>query len=144
MAQDGVWFGVLGPTEVRVGETAMTLGTPKQRAVLAMLVLHRNRTVGTDELITAAWGESPPGGAPSTLHTYVSNLRRLMTEPGVDPQRILARAAPGYRLSVPDSDCDVGRFITERTKGVEAAAGARFEEASGHFAAALALSLIHI
>jgi SARP family transcriptional regulator, regulator of embCAB operon len=138
MAQDGVWFGILGPSEMRVGETIVALGTPKQRAVLAMLVLHRNRIVGTDELINAAWGEGPPRGAPSTLHTYVSNLRRLMIEPGIDPHRVLARAAPGYRLSVPDSDCDVGRFIAERTKGVHAAADARFEQASDHFSAALA------
>ncbi len=138
MAQEGVWFGILGPTEMRVGETVATLGTPKQRAVLAMLVLHRNRVVATDELISAAWGEEPPKGASSTLHTYVSNLRRLISGPGVDPQKVLARAAPGYRLSVPDGDCDVGRFIAERTKGVHAAAEARFEEASGHFTAALA------
>ncbi|WNG94326.1 BTAD domain-containing putative transcriptional regulator [Mycobacterium sp. ITM-2016-00318] len=138
MAQEGVWFGILGPSEVRVADTIVALGTPKQRAVLAMLVLHRNRTVGTDELINAAWGDGAPRGAPSTLHTYVSNLRRLITGPGVDPHKTLTRAAPGYRLSVPDSDCDVGRFITERTKGVRAASDAHFEEASSHFTAALA------
>jgi SARP family transcriptional regulator, regulator of embCAB operon len=48
-------FGVLGPLRVSVDDTAVSLGTPKQRAVLAMLVINRNRPVAIDSLITGAW-----------------------------------------------------------------------------------------
>lgn len=138
MAQDTVRCGILGPVEMHVGETVVPLGTPKQRAVLAMLVIYRNRPVGIDELISAAWEMRPPKGARATLHTYISNLRRLITGPEVDAHAILASAPPGYRLALPDNDCDLGRFIAERSNGVRAAAGGRFEQASRHFSAALA------
>ena len=46
--------------------------------------------------------------------------------------------APGYRLSVPDADCDLGRFIIEKNVSVKAAAAGNFEQASRHMSAALA------
>ena len=46
-------FGVLGPLEMKIDQALVPLGTPKQRAVLAMLVINRNRPVGVDTLITA-------------------------------------------------------------------------------------------
>ena len=138
MAQGHVRFGILGPCEMRVGDAVVPLGTPKQRAFLAMLVIRRNRAVGIDELLTAVWDDSPPSGARATLHTYVFNLRRLMAAPGIDTRAILASAPPGYRLSVPDSDFDLGRFISMRSSGMHAVADGRFEQASQYFSAALA------
>src|SRR5262245_56649961 len=137
MAQGGVRFGVLGPVEMRVGDTLVPLGAPKQRAILALLVIHRNRTVEVDELLSAAWKDSPPAGARATLHTYVSNLRRLMDGSTIDAHAVLTKATQGYRLSVPDNDFDLGRFALERSNGVQAAADGRFEQASRHFSAAL-------
>ena len=118
--------------------TQVPLGTPKQRAVLAMLVMNRNRPVGVESLITAAWEQWPPPGARASLHSYVSNLRRLLDGAGVAGRTALPSAPPGYRLNVPDSDCDIGRFIINKTAGVQAAAAGRFEEASRHLSAALA------
>jgi DNA-binding SARP family transcriptional activator len=68
----------------------------------------------------------------------VSNLRRLLDDAGIDPHTVLASAAPGYRLTVADVDCDLGRFSTEKTVGIRAAAAGRFEQASSHLSAALA------
>jgi len=51
---------------------------------------------------------------------------------------VLAAAPPGYRLTIPENSCDLGRFIVEKTAGVRAAAVGRFEEASRHLSAALA------
>jgi DNA-binding SARP family transcriptional activator len=50
---------------------------------------------------------------------------------------VLAAAPPGYRLSIPDDACDIGRFIAEKTAGVHAAAASRFEQAGKHLSAAL-------
>jgi DNA-binding SARP family transcriptional activator len=103
-----------------------------------MLLVNRNRPVAIDSLINAAWGERPPPEARAGLHSYVSNLRRLLSNVGVEPRAVLVSAPPGYRLSVPDAACDLGRFIIEKTAGVQAAAVGRFEEASRRLSAALA------
>ncbi len=113
-------FGLLGPLEMSIDGTRVPLGTPKQRAVLAMLVINRNRPVGVDTLITALWEEWPPPGARASIHSYVSNLRKLLGGAGLDPRVVLAAAPPGYRLSIPDNTCDLGRFIAEKTAGVHA------------------------
>ena len=76
--------------------------------------------------------------ARASIQSYVSNLRRLLDEAGIDPRTVLASAPPGYRLTVADADCDLGRFITEKTAGIHAAAAGRFEQASSHLSAALA------
>lgn len=117
--------------------TLVPLGAPKQRAVLAMLVINRNRPVSVDSLINAVWGAWPAPAARASIQSYVSNLRRLLGSVGVDPHAVLASAPPGYRLSAADADCDLGRFITEKTAGVHAAAAGRFEDASRHLSAAL-------
>ncbi|GAB3037466.1 BTAD domain-containing putative transcriptional regulator [Mycobacterium bourgelatii] len=138
MTAQSLGFGVLGTLEMRVGDTTIALGTPKQRAVLAVLVLRRNTTVGMDTLIDAAWEQSPPAGARATLHSYISNLRRVLTRAGIDPRPVLVNVAHGYRLSVSDEHCDVGRFAAEKDAGFSAAAAGRFELASRHLSAALA------
>ncbi|EUA12702.1 transcriptional regulatory family protein [Mycobacterium kansasii 732] len=85
-------FGLLGPLEMSIDNALVPTGTPKQRAVLAMLVINRNRPVGVDALITALWEEWPPSGARASIHSYVSNLRKLLSGAGVDPRAILAAA----------------------------------------------------
>ena len=131
-------FGLLGPLEMSVDGALVPLGTPKQRAVLAMLLMNRNSPVGVDRLITALWEGWPPSGARASIHSYVSNLRKLLSGVGIDPRAVLAAAPPGYRLSIPENTCDLGRFIVEKTAGVHAAAAGRFEQASRHLSAALA------
>jgi DNA-binding SARP family transcriptional activator len=138
VVETGLGFGVLGPLQMSVNGTIVPLGTPKQRAVLAMLVINRNRPISLASLVSAAWEDRPPPEARTSLHSYVSNLRRLLATAGVEPRTVLASAAPGYRLSVPDAACDLGRFIIEKTTGVQAAAAGRFEQASDHLSAALA------
>jgi DNA-binding SARP family transcriptional activator len=131
-------FGVLGPLLVTVAGTPVAVGTPKQRAVLAMLLINRNRAVGQDSLIDATWDQSPVAAARTSIHSYVSNLRGVLGKAGVDPYAVLASARPGYRLNVADGDCDLDRFIADKTAGMRAAASGKFEQASGHLSAALA------
>jgi SARP family transcriptional regulator, regulator of embCAB operon len=138
MGNAGLNFGVLGPLQVTANGNPVPLGAPKQRAVLAMLVLNRNRPVSVESLINAVWDQSPAPAARTSIHSYVSNLRRLLGGVGYDPNKVLVSAPPGYQLSVPDADCDLGRFITEKNAGVHAAAAGRFEDASSSLSAALA------
>src|SRR5271155_5565586 len=134
----GLQFGVLGPLQLIADGNPVPLGAPKQRAVLAMLVINRNRPLSVDSLINAVWDQLPVPAARASIHSYVSRLRGLIGAAGLDANHVLASAPPGYQLSVDDANCDLGRFITEKTAGVHAAAAGRFEQASNHLSAALA------
>jgi DNA-binding SARP family transcriptional activator len=138
MGQTRLTFGLLGPLQMTVAGKPATLGTPKQRAVLAMLLINRNRVVATDALIDAAWDHSPVPAARASVHTYMSSLRRLLDSADGDGRTVLASAPPGYRLTVADGNCDLDRFVNAKTAGIHAAAAGRFEEASGHLSSALA------
>lgn len=131
-------FCVLGPLEVSVDRQPLPLGRPKQRAVLALLLINRNRPVQSDSIIDAIWGDSAQADATHNLHVYVANLRKILGSAGLDPRTVLASARPGYRLNVPDLACDLGRFTTEKAAGVQAAAAGRFGQASDRLSAALA------
>ncbi|GGM35516.1 BTAD domain-containing putative transcriptional regulator [Dactylosporangium sucinum] len=103
---------VLGPVEVLDDGVPVDAGTPKQRAILAALVLHRPRAVAVDALIDLVWGDDPPPSPLSSLHGYVSGLRRV-----VEPRRaarerasVLVTVPPGYALRLPDDDVDATRF----------------------------------
>jgi DNA-binding SARP family transcriptional activator len=137
MAGTRLRFGLLGPLLLSVAGTPVALGTPKQRAILAMLLINRNRAIGMESLIDAAWDQSPVSAARTSIHSYVSNLRRVLADVGANPYEVLASAPPGYRLTVSDGECDMDRFIAEKTAGMQAAAAERFDEASRHFTAAL-------
>ncbi|BBX90963.1 FHA domain-containing protein [Mycolicibacterium boenickei] len=130
-------FGLLGPLQVTVDGTPVGLGTPKQRAVLAFLLINRNRAVSTESLIDAVWDREPVPAARATIHTHVSNLRRLLGASERDSQPVLVNAAPGYRLNVTEGSCDLDRFATEKAAGINAAAAGRFEAAGTHLSAAL-------
>ncbi|CAN3127829.1 BTAD domain-containing putative transcriptional regulator [Mycobacterium sp. smrl_JER01] len=125
-------FAVLGPLKLTVDGADTAVGTPKLRALLAMLVINRNRPVAVDSLIDALWGESPPAGARTSLHSYVSNLRRLLT-----PHHVLDSVPPGYRLKVADTACDLDRFAADKAAGVQAAAVGDFETARRRLSTAL-------
>jgi SARP family transcriptional regulator, regulator of embCAB operon len=137
MRNAGLDFGALGPLQMLVHGRPVAIGAPKQRAVLAMLLLNRNRPVSVDALIDAVWEHEPVPAARTSIHSYVSRLRGLIGSAGVDANQVLASAAPGYQLSVDDADCDLGRFIAEKNAGVHASAAGRFEDAGKHLSAAL-------
>lgn len=134
----GLGFGVLGPLVMTADGVPLPLGAPKQRAVLAMLLMYRNRPVSVDALIDAVWGEDPVPAARTSIQSYVSTLRRLLRGATANPHAVLASAPPGYQLSVADLDCDLGRFLNHKAVGLRAAAVGRHEEASGRLSAALA------
>ena len=138
MAHSALRFGVLGPLQMSANGTDLPLGASKQRAVLAMLLINRNRIVPADTLIDAVWQQRPPPEARGSLHAHISRLRRLVSSAGVDPAAVVVGSQPGYRLNVPDEACDLGRFAIEQKAGIQAAAAGRFEEASRHLSAALA------
>ena len=112
-------FAILGPVEARVDGAALPLGGPKQRALLAILLLDANAPVSRDRLIAGLWGERPPPSAAQSLDSYVSRLRRVL---GTDR---IVRRAPGYLVAVEPGELDLDRFEQRLVGGPLAARGAR-------------------
>ena len=101
---------VLGPIEASVGGRPVPLVAGKQRALLAMLAVHVNRTVSADALLAGLWGEQPPASAAKMVQQYVSQLRRALGDGGNgDAVEILTRGH-GYELRVAPDEVDVARF----------------------------------
>jgi DNA-binding SARP family transcriptional activator len=71
-------FRVLGPLEVLVDGTPARLGGPRQRALLALLLVHANEVVPVARLVDEVWGDDPPVTAGNVLQTYVSQLRKAL------------------------------------------------------------------
>jgi predicted ATPase/DNA-binding SARP family transcriptional activator len=124
---------LLGPVQaVRAGRE-VPLGGPRQRAVLALLVLEAGRVVLAGRLIEELWRGSPPAGAAVTLRSYVSRLRSALA-----PEVPVVARGGGYAIDIGPDQLDAGRF--ERlvaaghdalARGQAVAAGARFREALG-------------
>ncbi len=112
-------FRILGPLEVLDGQRRVELGRPKQRALLAVLLVHANQVVALDRLIEELWGEQPPPQATASLQTYISNLRRVLEpgRPARTPPRVLVTQPPGYRLVVAPGELDATRFVALAEQG---------------------------
>jgi DNA-binding SARP family transcriptional activator len=81
-------FLILGPLEAFDGDRMLSLRGPKQRALLAMLLLHANEIVSSDRLIDALWGEVDSEDGAKALSVAVSRLRKLL-----EPERSRGEAA---------------------------------------------------
>jgi WD40 repeat protein/serine/threonine protein kinase len=100
-----VEFRVLGSIEVFEEENgSIALGGPKQRAVLAHLLLRSNHLVPADVLIDEVWGDEPPDTARNALQSYASHLRKAL-----GPERLEGSRA-GYLLRAEPSELDTVRF----------------------------------
>jgi class 3 adenylate cyclase/DNA-binding SARP family transcriptional activator len=98
-------FGILGPFEVADDRgRPVALGGPRQRAVLAILLLHADRVVLRDRLIEELWGAGAPATAVKTVQVYVSNLRKAIGD------GVLLTRAGGYVLRNAREEVDVARF----------------------------------
>jgi DNA-binding SARP family transcriptional activator/tetratricopeptide (TPR) repeat protein len=126
-------FAVLGPLQVSQNGCPVGLGGPKQRALLAFLLLHANTVVSRDRLIDSLWGECPPPSAAESLDVYLSRLRKLV---GHDR---LSRQAGGYVLHVAPGELDSEQFECMVTNARQAAEAGDGREAARMLAGALAL-----
>ncbi|MPY91748.1 MAG: AfsR/SARP family transcriptional regulator [Acidimicrobiia bacterium] len=96
---------VLGPVSLLVDGRPIPIGGPMPRRLLAALLVNRDAMVSADRLLEVLWGDEPPDSALSSLHSYLSRLRRLLP-----PSARLETLAPGYRLVVEPGTVDVDRL----------------------------------
>jgi DNA-binding SARP family transcriptional activator len=144
-AERGGWrvqFRILGPLEVLNDHgRPLVLGGAKQRALLAVLLLHAGQVVSADRLIDELWGEDPPETARSVLQVYVANLRKVL-EPG-RPKRaassLLKTQPPGYLLDLAAHVFDLARFEGLADEGWAALAAGDIQTAAIELRRALEL-----
>jgi DNA-binding SARP family transcriptional activator len=128
-----VEFGILGPLAAWQDGRELELGAPKQRAVLAVLLLQRNEPVTSSALVYEVWGEQPPPTALKALHGHVSHLRKVLG------RSVLASWPSGYELRVDDGALDAERFSDLLGHGRRLLAAGAATAASEALAGALAL-----
>src|SRR5215470_17556877 len=123
-------FRILGPIEARENGRSIDIGGGKQRALLAVLLLHAGETIATDRLVDALWGERPPKSAAGSMHAYVSRLRKALGR-----ERIL-REPHGYRLAIEPDEFDLTRFERLLSDGREQLTAGHAEQAAEKLASA--------
>jgi SARP family transcriptional regulator, regulator of embCAB operon len=103
---------VLGPLEIRIGDTVCTPSAAKIRQVLALITLRANQIVSLRSLIEELWGEHPPRSAVTTVQTYIYQLRKTIAKhtDNATAEAAIRTVPPGYQFSVDPDHLDLARF----------------------------------
>src|SRR5919201_6216925 len=99
-------YRILGPLEALDGERSIALGGPRQRALLALLLLHGNEPLTRDVIIDELWGEQPPPTAAKVVQNCVSALRKELP----NAAEALRTVGPAYVLRLEPRGPDRDRF----------------------------------
>jgi DNA-binding SARP family transcriptional activator len=128
-------FRILGPLEVAHDGAPVRLAGSRQRALLAILLLHAGEAVSTDSLIDELWGDEPPDARATALRVRISQLRRALGPAG----DLLVTRAPGYALALSPEQLDLRRFERLVEEGERSLSGEDAAAAAESLHAALAL-----
>lgn len=105
----GLEFRVLGSLDVRAAGCELSVGGPRQRAVLATLLLSPGRVVSVDALMEQVWNGRPPTTGRAQIAICVAGLRKVFRAAGCE-QPVIVTAPPGYRLSLDGHRLDAAEF----------------------------------
>jgi predicted ATPase/DNA-binding SARP family transcriptional activator/Tfp pilus assembly protein PilF len=128
-----VQFRILGPIQAVLDDEPAALGAPKQRGLLALLLVNRRRVVTAEQLIDGLWGEAPPASAVQSLQVYVHGLRRALGAERIET------AGRGYRVVVGEDELDLDRFERTLERGRAALEAGRPDDAADDLREALAV-----
>ena len=126
-------YRILGPLEALDGERQLPLGGAKQRAVLAVLLLHANETLTRDVIVDELWGEDAPPTAAKVLQNCVSALRKEL------PPDTIRTVAGAYSITLEPGELDRDRFERLLAEGRAALEAGDHADAADQFRRALAL-----
>ncbi|MFD7552805.1 BTAD domain-containing putative transcriptional regulator [Streptomyces sp. NPDC059816] len=129
-------FLLLGPLSVRLNGREVYVSAPRQRVVMAALLLNANRVISVDHIAEYVWDGVTPPSAAATVRTYVMRLRQSLGKHA--SARILTRA-PGYLLELGEHESDLGQFTAHRRRAAQLAERGDLEGSSAALAEALAL-----
>lgn len=126
---------LLGPVDLRVGDTSLVLGAPRHRALLALLALAAGRVKPVTAIIDELWGDDPPSTVVNVVQVYVASLRKVLAPAGLTAS--LVTQAPGYRLMLPPGTVDVELFDEDRRAGARREARGDLHGAAAAYRSAL-------
>ena len=135
-------FHILGRLEVLdEGRETVAVAGSKQRALLALLLLHGNETLSTARLIDELWGEAPPATAAKTVQVHVSRLRKALAAggDGNGSAGLVLTREHGYELRLDPERLDAARFERLLAEGRSELAAGRPERAASTLERGLAL-----
>lgn len=132
---DSIRFALLGPLRATRGHEALDLGTRRQNAVLAGLLVTPNQVVSSEALLHGIWGEDCPPSGSRLLATYVYRLRRILDGGGA----VIEQLCGGYRLRVDANELDTAEFDEALARAREHREAERHAEARADLTAALRL-----
>jgi DNA-binding SARP family transcriptional activator len=133
-------FRILGPLEARDQGRGVRLGGGRQRALLALFLLHRGETLSTERLVDELWGERPPATAAKTVQVYISRLRKTLAGgESDDPAGVVVTREHGYELRLDPERLDAHRFERLVAEGRSELAAGRPERAASALEGALSL-----
>jgi DNA-binding SARP family transcriptional activator len=133
---DEIRFGLLGPLLALDRSGLRAVGAPKQRTILAALMLRPGQVVPADELVELVWPSGSPANARKTVQSYVMRLRNALGE-RLGP-RVVTRD-PGYAIEVSPSELDIAELERAVTAARECAASGDWPAVTRYSQAALAL-----
>lgn len=116
----GLQFGILGSLQVTVDGHEVPVDSPKQRHLLAALLIDVGSVVSADRLAEFLWAADPPDDPSGAVQTHVSRLRTRLGREGAPARHVLVTRPPGYALVVDPSQVDARLFEQQ----VEEARGA--------------------
>ncbi|HZM78931.1 MAG TPA: AfsR/SARP family transcriptional regulator [Candidatus Limnocylindrales bacterium] len=123
---------LLGTVDIRLGNTVMTIGPQKRRAMLTALALAANQPVSLRTLAEALWGNDSPASATKNLRSYAHALRVLVG-------RRLVTHFGAYELKLDVDELDVAHFFALADRGAAALATGNLVDAIVAYREALAL-----
>ena len=144
-------YRILGPLEVSHGDRPVGMGGERQRALLAVLLLHAGEVVSADRLIDDLWGERTPAAALNALQVHISRLRKALdgngagrpltdeARDGTPSEGVLVTRGRGYLLRVAPGELDLDRFQVVVEEGRQALAGGDAHRAAEALRAGLAM-----
>jgi LuxR family maltose regulon positive regulatory protein len=124
---------LFGELEALDGGVPVPVRGAKQRALLALLALHRGQPVSADRLIDVLWGDGQAANPANALQAQIGQLRRTL-----GPAAILTSEA-GYALTAGPDEVDVVRFERLVARGQRLAADGEMAPASAALGEALRL-----
>ncbi|MFE4971981.1 BTAD domain-containing putative transcriptional regulator [Kitasatospora sp. NPDC056651] len=134
-AREGLAFRLLGPLGITGARQGATLGGPRERAFLAVLLLRAGRRCGPEELVDGLWGADHPASALGAVRTYAWRVRRALG----DAQELLRSDHGGYLLDVVPDAVDALRFERLRAEAGEDLTAGRVAAARDGYESALGL-----
>jgi DNA-binding SARP family transcriptional activator len=129
-------FGILGPVRAQCADLPVRLTRPRERALLAALLVSHGQVVSVDRLAQALWGTDAPETGRRQVAICVSRLRQAFTAAG-GPATAIATSSPGYVIA--DGQLDALRFEELTAHARDARSCGRAAEAAELFRAALGL-----